>query len=88
MIMQTAPVGVGQMDAYQLLFTSEDDPEGPYGTEIMPSDFKYVGYRVFEPTKNTRGTPCDYVLEFSFTTWVSGSFLGQFNIVVCCNFLL
>ena len=63
--------GVAQIDCYELLFTSEDDAEGGYGEEISPSDFKYIGYRVVEP-QGQAGT-CDYLLEFSFTTWVSTS---------------
>ena len=59
-------VGVAQIDAFELLFTSEDDPEGEYGQENSPSDFRYVGYRVWK-TENV--TDCDYLLEFSFTTW-------------------
>ena len=56
------------MDAFELLFTSEDDPEGGYGEEISPSDFRYIGYRVVTPDDKEN---CDYLLEFSFTTWVS-----------------
>lgn len=61
-------IGVAQVDAFELLFTSEDDAEAGYGEEISPSDFRYIGYRVVEP-EGQAGT-CDYLLEFSFTTWV------------------
>lgn len=59
--------GVAQVDSYELLFTSEDDIEAEYGGVITPSDFRYIGYRVVEP-EGKAGT-CDYLLEFSFTTW-------------------
>ena len=56
------------MDAFELLFTSEDDPENGYGHEISPLDFRYIGYRVIIPDDHPGA--CDYLLEFSFTTWV------------------
>ena len=62
-------LGVAQVDAFELLFTSEDDAEAGYGEEISPSDFRYIGYRVVEP--EGQAGICDYLLEFSFTTWVS-----------------
>jgi Subtilase family len=61
--------GVAQVDAFELLFTSEDDPEGGYGEEISPSDFRFIGYRVFQPQEGS-SADCEYLLEFSFTTWV------------------
>ena len=69
--------GVAQVDAFELLFTSEDDPEGGYGAEVTPSDFRYIGYRVFQP-EGQAGT-CDYLLEFSFTTWVREELLRAIN---------
>lgn len=59
--------GLAQVDAYELLFTSEDDAEGGYGELITPSDFRYIGYRVLTP-EGQNGT-CDHLLEFAFTTW-------------------
>lgn len=60
--------GVAQVDAFELLFISEDDAEGGYGEETSPSDFRFIGYRVFQPQESSAN--CDYLLEFSFTTWV------------------
>ncbi|CAB9524247.1 Subtilisin-like protease 2 [Seminavis robusta] len=59
--------GIAQVDAFEMLFTSEDDPEGGYGEEVTPSDFRYIGYRAFKPQQPISN--CDYLLEFSFTTW-------------------
>lgn len=71
--------GVAQVDAFELLFTSEDDPEGGYGEEVTPSDFRYIGYRVITP-EGQSGT-CDHLLEFTFTTWVSQSYEDSFWLV-------
>jgi subtilisin family serine protease len=57
--------GVAQIDSYQLLFVSEDDPENARGSDDPPSDFRYIGYRVLPVFE----TDCDYLLEFAITTW-------------------
>jgi hypothetical protein len=57
--------GVAQIDSYQLLFISEDDPENGRGSEDPPSDLRYIGYRVLPVFE----TDCEYLLEFAITTW-------------------
>jgi hypothetical protein len=57
--------GVAQIDSYELLFTSEDDPENGRGSSDPDSDFRYIGYRVLPVFE----TDCDYLLEFAITTW-------------------
>ena len=84
-------VGVAQVDAFELLYTSEDDPEGAYGHEFSPSDFKYIGYRVIQPKDVA---DCDYLLEFSFTTWEKQKRLNleffqvSYDILLCSITLL
>jgi hypothetical protein len=57
--------GVAQIDSYQLLFISEDDPENGRGSADPPSDFRYIGYRVLPVFE----IDCEYLLEFAITTW-------------------
>jgi hypothetical protein len=57
--------GVAQIDSYQLMFISEDDPENGRGSADPPSDFRYIGYRVLPVFE----TDCEYLLEFAITTW-------------------
>ena len=57
--------GVGQIDAYELLALSEDDPEASMGQPNRPADLRAAGYRTLEV-----GRPgCSFVLEFAFTLW-------------------
>jgi hypothetical protein len=57
--------GVAQIDSYQLIFISQDDPETGRGSNNPDSDFRYIGYRVLPVFE----TDCDYLLEFAITTW-------------------
>jgi hypothetical protein len=57
--------GVAQIDTYQLVQVSEDDPEAAFGTSTPPADLRYVGYRTIELNEPL----CDYLVEFVFNTW-------------------
>jgi Subtilase family len=57
--------GTAQIDTYQLLYISEDDPEFGFGSRKPSADLRFVGYRtipLFEPK-------CSYMVEFAFHTW-------------------
>jgi subtilisin family serine protease len=72
--------GVAQIDSYELLFVSQDDPENPRGSNDPPSDLRYVGYRVLPVFDEG----CDYVLEFAITTWERAQrlYLDYFEVVI------
>lgn len=56
---------VGQVDTFELLVLSQDDPESPQGEDDVPSDLRAVGYRTLDV-----GEPyCSFLLEFAFTLW-------------------
>lgn len=57
--------GVAQLDAFELLVLSKDDPEPLRGEDDVPSDLRAVGYRTLDV-----GEPgCSFLLEFAFTLW-------------------
>jgi Subtilase family len=63
--MANTGAGVAQIDCYELLHISEDDPETEFGSGLPSADFRFVGYQ----TRKV-GTPnCEYLLEFAFTLW-------------------
>jgi subtilisin family serine protease len=72
--------GVAQIDPYELLFVSQDDPENPRGSNDPPSDLRYVGYRVLPVFEDG----CEYLLEFAITTWerTQRLYLDHFEIVI------
>ena len=54
-----------QVDAFQLLLLSRDNPESSFGESIAPNDIREVGYRVLDV-----GEPgCSHLVEFAFSTW-------------------
>ena len=54
-----------QVDAFQLLLLSADNPESSFGQSIAPNDLREVGYRVLDV-----GEPgCSHLVEFAFSTW-------------------
>ena len=55
-----------QIDTYELVHTSDDDPELGFGSGTPPTDIRYVGYRTIPVGLTGR---CDYVVEFAFHTW-------------------
>ncbi|CAB9525907.1 Subtilisin-like serine protease [Seminavis robusta] len=57
--------GMAQIDAFQLVLQSEDDPESGFGQQIAPNDLRYVGYRVLEVGE----FGCTHLVEFAFNTW-------------------
>lgn len=57
--------GTAQIDAYELLYTSEDNPEPDETMDDSPSDFRYIGYRLVDV--NQPG--CGKLIEFAITTW-------------------
>ena len=58
-------IGTAQVDVFELLYVSEDDPEAKEGSDKPSADFNYIGYRSLPG-----GRPgCDYVLEFAFHLW-------------------
>ena len=59
--------GVAQVDAYQLLGLSKDDPEAQYGRPEGPPDIRAVGYR----TIPVNAPNCSYVAEFVLSLWES-----------------
>ena len=59
--------GVAQIDTYELLHASEDDPEGGWGSDEFPADIRYVGYRTIPV--NRRG--CTHLVEFAIQSWES-----------------
>jgi hypothetical protein len=63
--LKNSGTGVAQIDAYELLATSEDDEEPLQLTRSLspPADFRYIGYRTVP------GEQCNYVLEFAFQLW-------------------
>ena len=57
--------GVAQIDVYQLLGRTKDDPEAEYGTPELPSDIRAIGYRTIHASYSN----CSYVVEFVFNLW-------------------
>jgi len=57
--------GVAQLDAFELLVLSQDDPESLRGEDDVPSDLRAVGYR----TLDVGEAGCSFLLEFAFTLW-------------------
>ena len=64
--LENTGAGTAQIDTYQLVYTSEDDPEFGFGSRKPSADLRYVGYRVREVVGNPR---CHYLVEFAFNTW-------------------
>lgn len=58
--------GVAQVDAYQLLYVSDDDREPVFGVPNAPADMRSVGYRTVM-VENTRG--CTNMVEFAVNFW-------------------
>lgn len=59
-----------QVDGYQLIYVSGDEPESWYGTGNPPADIRYVGYRTAEVSnKTTENKPCSFLVEFAIQTW-------------------
>jgi hypothetical protein len=54
--------GVAQIDSYELLHISEDDPESARGSGLPSADFRFVGYQ----TRKVDEPNCEYILEFAF----------------------
>jgi hypothetical protein len=81
--LQNLGAGVAQIDAFQLLFVSSDDPENAYGVSDPPSDLRYVGYRTVPV--DVQG--CTYLVEFAITTWESQRMLAltHFEILIDTN---
>jgi len=63
--LQNKGAEMAQIDAFELLFISTDDPENGYGISDPPSDIRYVGYRTVPV--NVEG--CTDLLEFAIHTW-------------------
>jgi hypothetical protein len=57
--------GVAQIDAFDLIYSSADDPEAAYGFEEVGADIRTIGYR----TVPVNDPGCDYMVEFSWQTW-------------------
>lgn len=57
--------GPAQVDAFELIYISEDDAERPRGQRSPPSDFRYIGYR----TLPVMEANCAYLVEFAIHTW-------------------
>ena len=78
---ENSGAGVAQVDAYQLLGLSKDDPESKYGSSEGPPDIRAVGYR----TIPVNAPNCSYVAEFVISLWenrrhITPLFLGvQFS---------
>jgi hypothetical protein len=72
--------GVAQIDAFELIAMSSDDPETGRGSNNPDSDFRYIGYRVLLVFE----TFCEYVLEFAITTGeridIDGDFLPDYDL--------
>lgn len=67
--------GVAQIDSFQLLYISPDEPESEFGaSEFQPNDIRYVGYRVLTVNETVglsshNHDECTYLFEFAFQTW-------------------
>lgn len=71
-------VGTAQIDTYELLFASPDDPEGEEGSQLPNADFRYVGFRSLPGNRPN----CDVVLEFAFHLWEKHKRLVQSQLQV------
>lgn len=66
-------VGIAQIDAFELVYSDQDDPEAEYGVIQVDTDIRSIGYRtvpVGEPD-------CEYTVEFSFQTWERSTHVGH-----------
>ena len=70
--------GVAQIDAYQLIHSSPDEEEAPYGTELLSADVRAIGYRIL-PVPNSE---CQYLVEFSIELWEQIRYIGEVTIGV------
>ena len=57
--------GTAQIDTFELVYTSLDQPEAGFGSGTPPADLRYVGYR----TVFVGESDCEYLVEFAFNTW-------------------
>jgi subtilisin family serine protease len=59
--------GIAQIDAFQLLHASEDNPESPFGGVVVPNDFRYIGYRTLSVGVDVCAS--SFLVEFAVTTF-------------------
>jgi len=59
--------GIAQVDVYELLALSDEEPEPAEGSDEYPNDLRYIGYRVL-PLDDPQ---CSSVLEIAITKWES-----------------
>ena len=59
--------GVAQIDAFQLLSFSPDDPENDFGNPVRTIDISMFGFRTITPS-DERGN-CTYLFEWVFKLW-------------------
>ena len=57
--------GVAQIDAFALIYSGIDIKEGDYGSDLITTDVRTIGYR----TVPVNEPGCDFLVEFSFQTW-------------------
>jgi hypothetical protein len=65
--------GIAQIDAFELIYSDVDDPEGDYGNDEVTADIRTIGYR----TVPVNESGCDYLVEFSFQTWERTRHVGH-----------
>ena len=59
-----------QIDGYELIYFSTDDPESNHGVGNPPADLRYVGYRTLKTdSKTVDGIVCPVLVEFAIQTW-------------------
>ncbi|KAL3906420.1 MAG: hypothetical protein SGILL_009279, partial [Bacillariaceae sp.] len=68
--------GTAQLDAYQLIVSSPDEAEAPYGTEEVSADVRSIGYRIIPVFSET----CQHLIEFSINLWETVRYVGEVTI--------
>ena len=56
-----------QIDSFQLIYMSTDQPESDFGSNHPPADIRYVGYRTIPVSDD--GNYCTTLIEFAIQTW-------------------
>ena len=77
---------VAQMDSFQLIYISSDQPESEFGINHPPADLRYVGYRTVAVTDHSED--CTKLIEFAIQTWERQQSLSytHFNIWIDLDF--
>jgi hypothetical protein len=71
-------VGTAQIDVFELLYVSSDDPEVEAGSDRPNADFNYIGFRSLPSSQEN----CDFVLEFAFHLWEKHKRLAETQLQV------